>query len=253
MGDNTQRFTGRVENYVRYRPGYPRAVLGLLEAECGLMRSSVVADVGSGTGFLSRLFLENGNRVFGVEPNLEMREAGERLLADYGDFTSVAATAEETTLADGSVDFVVAGQAFHWFDPARTRTEFNRILKPEGWCVLVWNERRKSGTPFLEDYERLLEAHGTDYKEVGHGRQGSAGEVRDFFYPNAVETATFDNEQVFDFEGMKGRLLSSSYVPSEGEPGCAEMLGDLGRIFRLHERGGTVNVEYDTRVYYGRL
>ena len=108
MTDSTQRFTGRIENYVRYRPGYPKAVVELLREKCGLERSSVVADVGSGTGFLSRLFLENGNRVFGVEPNREMREAGERFLIGYERFKSVAATAEETTLAGGSVDLLTA-------------------------------------------------------------------------------------------------------------------------------------------------
>lgn len=251
--DSTQRFSGRVENYVRHRPGYPQAVVDLLRERCGLDRSAVVADVGSGTGFLSRLFLENGNRVFGVEPNREMREAGKKFLAGYERFTSVAATAEETTLADGSVDFLAAGQAFHWFDPARTKTEFARIIKPDGWVVLVWNERHKNGTPFLEDYERLLEIHGTDYKEVGHGRRGNADEAREFFYPDAVDVVTFDNEQVFDLEGLKGRLLSSSYVPSEGEPGYAEMSNELGRIFHLHKRKDTVTVEYDTRVYLGRL
>ena len=253
MTDSTQRFTGRVENYVRYRPGYPKAVVELLREKCGLERSSVVADVGSGTGFLSRLFLENGSRVFGVEPNREMREAGERFLVGYERFKSVAATAEETTLAGGSVDLLTAGQAFHWFDPERAREEFARILGPEGWCVLVWNGRRERRTPFLEGYERLLQTYGTDYTEVSHGRRGSADEVRDFFYPNSVDVATFDNEQVFDLEGLKGRLLSSSYVPSEGEPGYAEMSNELGRIFHLHKRKDTVTVEYDTRVYYGRL
>ncbi len=251
--DSTQRFTGRVENYVRYRPGYPKAVVELLRERCGLDRSSIVADVGSGTGFLSRLFLENGNRVFGVEPNREMRRAGERLLAGYERFTSVAATAEETTLADGSVDVLTAGQAFHWFEPERTRAEFARIIKPGGWVVLVWNGRRESRTAFLEGYERLLQTHGTDYAEVGPGRRGSADEVRDFFYPDSVEVATFDNEQVLDLDGLKGRALSSSYVPSEGEPGAAEMLQGLEALFREHEEGGTATVEYDTRVYYGQL
>lgn len=251
--DPTQRFSCRVENYVRYRPGYPPGVLQLLEREYWLTSDSVIADVGSGTGLLSRVFLENGNRVFGVEPNAEMRLAGERLLAGYAGFSSVSATAEKTTLPDASVDFVTAGQAFHWFDPEPTRREFSRILRPGGRVMLIWNARRKEGTGFLEAYERILEIYGTDYSEVEHGRRGSPEEVRAFFDPEPVETVTFDNAQAFDLDGIRGRALSSSYVPAEGEPGCREMLEELERIFRAYQRDGTVTVEYDTRVYVGRL
>ncbi len=219
--DPTQRFSARVENYVRYRPGYPARVLELLRGRYGLTWNSEVADIGSGTGTVARMFLENGNRVFGVEPNAEMRRAGERLLAGFPRFTSVATTAEKTTLLDRSVDFVAAGQAFHWFDPGLTRREFERILRPQGLVVLVWNARRKERTGFLETYERLLETHGTDYAEVNHGRRGSPEEVRDFFAPMPVEAWTFENAQRLDLAGLKGRVLSSSYVPAEGEADCA--------------------------------
>src|SRR3712207_3362726 len=164
--DPTRRFSNRVEDYIKYRPDYPRALVALLEDECGLTRESVVADVGSGTGILSELFLREGVRVYGVEPNREMREAGEELLAAYENFASVDGRAEATTLADDSVDFVTAGQAFHWFDTAAARREFRRILKDDGWAVLVWNDRRTEGTPLLAEYERLLLEYGTDYKEV---------------------------------------------------------------------------------------
>jgi SAM-dependent methyltransferase len=252
VSDPTQRFTGRVESYARYRPSYPRAVLDLLAAECGLTSASTVADVGSGTGILSELFLENGNRVFGVEPNEEMRAAGEKLLRDYPRFTSVAGTAEATTLEDGSVDFVTAGQALHWFDPERARVEFERILKSAGWVVLVWNWRRKNTTPFLAAYERLLLTHGTDYAEVGRYRDG-ARLAEGFFGSHTFETRTFDNRQTFDLDGLKGRLSSSSYVPGPGEPGHDAMMRDAERIFHAHETDGKITFEYDTRVYYGRL
>lgn len=251
--ESTERFSSRAENYVRYRPGYPAGILELLRERFGLTAGAVVADAGSGTGTLSRVFLENGNRVFGVEPNAEMRRAGERLLGGYEWFTSVDATAENTSLAGSSVDFVTAGQAFHWFDPERARGEFVRILKPGGRVVLVWNARRKEGGGFPAAYERLLETHGTDYSEVSHGRRGSPEEVRRFFAPGAVEEFVFENAQVFDFEGLKGRLLSSSYVPGEGEPGCAAMLADLADVFGEYQENGTVTVEYATRVYVGGL
>ncbi len=249
MRDPKQRFSGRAENYARYRPGYPPEVVSFLEGECGLTYRWVVADIGSGTGILSELFLENGNRVFGVEPNAEMRRAAERLLGGDARFTSVAGSAEATTLAEGSVDLVAAGQAFHWFDPEAARAEFLRVLKPGGWVALVWNARRRSGTPFLEDYERLLSEHRTD----DGGEAGVYGKVDAFFGAEGYGAARLANPQPLDFEGLKGRLLSSSYVPAEGKPGSGAMLRDLEGVFRTNESGGEVVMEYVTLVYCGRL
>jgi SAM-dependent methyltransferase len=253
VADPTQRFTDRVEDYARHRPGYPPELLDLLRRECGLTEESVVADVGSGTGILARMFLDNGNRVIGVEPNDEMRRAGERLLDSHGRFESTKGTAEATTLPGGSVDLITAGQSFHWFDPAPARREFARVLKPGGMVVLVWNDRRKHGDPFQEAYERLLQDHATDYNEVQHGRKGSPKNVRSFFAPSPVRMATFANEQVLDYDGLLGRLRSSSYVPAEGQPGHREMLEDLERVFGEHENGGRVVMQYETQAYYGRL
>jgi SAM-dependent methyltransferase len=250
--DSTRRFSSRVEDYVRYRPGYPHALVHLLEDECKLTPRSVVADVGSGTGILSELFLKNGNHVYGVEPNREMREAGERVLAAYANFVSVEGRAEATTLAAGSVDFIIAGQAFHWFDPAAARREFTRILIDGGWTVLAWNDRRTSGTPFLEDYERLLLEYGTDYREVSVKYMEDES-ISMLFGANEVRTMTFDNEQVFDFDGLRGRLASSSYAPEPGHPNFDPMMRELEAIFRRHARGGRVVFTYDTKVFYGRL
>ncbi|MFL6256517.1 MAG: class I SAM-dependent methyltransferase, partial [Pyrinomonadaceae bacterium] len=232
--DHTGRFSTRVADYVKYRPGYPTAVLRLLEAECGLESTSSVADVGSGTGILSELFLKNGNRVYGVEPNREMREAGERLLASYPDFVSVEGQAEATTLDNASVDFVTAGQAFHWFDPPHARREFMRILRQGGWVVLVWNDRRTGGTPFLEEYERLLLEYGTGYKEVSV-KYAEESMLAALYGPSEMRTTTFDNEQVFDFDGLRGRLTSSSYTPEPGHPNFEPLMRELEALFRRHE------------------
>jgi SAM-dependent methyltransferase len=250
--DHTGRFSTRVADYVKYRPDYPPAVLRLLEGECGLDATSAVADVGSGTGILSELFLKNGNRVYGVEPNREMREAGERLLSSYTNFVSLDGRAEETTLNDKSVDFVTAGQAFHWFDPPQARREFMRILRPGGRVVLVWNDRRTGGTPFLEEYERLLLEYGTDYGAVSASYMEESA-LSTLFGATEPRTASFDNEQVFDFDGLRGRLTSSSYAPPPGHPDFDPMMRELEALFRRHERAGRVVVAYDTQVFYGRL
>jgi SAM-dependent methyltransferase len=253
MSDSTQRFTGRVEDYTRHRPDYPHELLDLLRRECGLSEDTVVADVGSGTGILARLFLNNGNRVIAVEPNEEMRRAGEMLLSGCGRFESVKGTAEATTLPESTVDLITAGQAFHWFDPSPAGREFARVLKPGGRVVLVWNDRRKQGAPFQIAYEDLLQKYATDYAEVEHGRKGSLENIRRFFAPNHVHTATFENRQVLDYEGLLGRLRSSSYVPAARQTGHREILDELERVFREHQNGGRVVMEYDTRVYFGSL
>ena len=247
----TARFSDRVENYVRYRPGYPLEVLDLLRDECGLRPSHVVADIASGTGLFTRLLLENGNPVFAVEPNAQMREMGAHVLEGYERLVTVSGTAEETTLASASVDFVTAAQAAHWFDLPRTRKEFVRILRTGGWCVLIWNERLTESTPFLREYEQLLLTYGTDYKEVRHER--TTGIIHGFFAPQACQERVFNLLQRFDYDGAAGRLLSSSYVPLEGSPKHTLMMQELERIFRAHAQGGIVEFEYKTRVYYGKL
>jgi SAM-dependent methyltransferase len=251
----TSRFSDRVENYVRYRPGYPLEVMRTLTTECGLAPRHSVADIASGTGIWTRMLLENGNSVVGVEPNTEMREAGERLLAAFpqftGKFTSLAGTAEATTLADQSVEFVTAAQAAHWFDRQQSRSEFVRILKPGGWLVLLWNERLTDSTAFLRDYEQLLLKYGTDYQEVRHERTTSA--VNEFFDPAPFEERRFEMRQEFDYAGVEGRLLSSSYVPGPEHPQHAPMLRELRRVFDAHEAQGRVAFDYETRVFFGRL
>lgn len=248
--DPTQRFSSRVDNYARYRPGYPLQVLETLKAECGLVKASVITDIGSGTGLLSKVFLENGNRVFGVEPNQKMRETGEQLLRDCPQFTSVAGTAEATTLPDRRVDFVTAGQAAHWFDREKSRREFERILKPAGWVVLIWNERKTDSTPFLVAYEELLLTYGTDYREVRHEK--TTAEIDTFFAPAPFQERVIEYQQDFDYPALEGRLLSSSYTPQEGDPKYAPMLKELRRIFDAYQEGGRVSFEYYTRMYYGR-
>ncbi len=247
----TARFSNRVEDYVRYRPGYPPEVLELLRVECGLKPFHAIADVASGTGAFTRLLLENGNRVFAIEPNAAMREAGGRLLQSFAQHISVAGTAENTTLPSASVDFVTAAQSAHWFDRRRARSEFVRILKPGGWCVLIWNERRTAATPFLRDYEQLLLTYGTDYKEVRHERTTTT--IHEFFAPAPHLERVFDLRQQFEFEGTAGRLLSSSYAPLSGHPNHSPMMAELERIFHAHAQKGVVEFEYNTRIFYGEL
>ncbi len=250
MLDPTKRFTNRVENYLQYRPRYPAQIIPLLEKECGLTRDALIADIASGTGFLAELFLQNGNRVVGVEPNPEMRAAGDRLLVQYRNFRTIDATAEHTTLPASSVDFITAGQAFHWFDRLKTRSEFARIIKPNGWVVIVWNRYEPGRTPLLKGYHEMLLRYGADYREV---RREIEDTHVDKFFAGEYKVAHFEFQQSFDFEGFKGRTLSASYAPQLGEPNYEPMLNELRKVFEANQEHGRVVFNYETEVYYGRL
>ena len=251
MMQASERFSSRVDDYARYRPSYPAPALELLRERCGLTAGAAVADLGSGTGILTELLLKRGAEVFAVEPNERMRAAAEAQLGHYPGFHSVAGSAEATTLAPGSVELLVAGQAFHWFDPRRTRIEALRVLRPGAWGALLWNERPPETTPFLADYEALLRRYAPEYPRIAASR-ADVGTMRAFLGA-AMQVGTFDNQQVLDFEGLRGRLMSSSYAP---EPGSAEhepMIGMLREVFARHQRDGRITMPYSTLVYFAPL
>ena len=252
FSDAKQRFSNRVTDYVRYRPGYPAEILPLLQTWTRFRPDHVVADIGSGTGLLSKLFLDFGNRVFGVEPNAEMRAAGEEFLGNYPNFTSIAGSAEATTLPSDSVDFVAAGQAFHWFQMPAARDEFHRILKSEGRVLVIWNERLLEETAFLREYEALLNRFGTDYAKVSESYP-RAEQMLEFYGANEFTSHSLPNFQEFDFGGLSGRLRSSSYAPTPGHPQFEPMMKELRRLFDAHQQRGVVRMEYRTRVYAGKL
>jgi len=247
--DPKKRFSNRVEDYARYRPSYPRAILRTLIAECGLTPEWRIADIGSGTGKLAELFLDNGNRVYGVEPNEKMRGAAEELLSNNPNFISVAGSAEATTLKLNSVEMIAAGQAFHWFDRAATKAEFIRILKPHGWVVLVWNERKDDSTPFLREYEQLLRRYSRDYERVDH-RKITNEILEEFFSPAKFRKRVFEKTQDFDREGLLGRLRSSSYVPAPGEPHHEIIVREAEGLFEKYAENGKVRFEYSTAMYF---
>ena len=246
------RFSNRVDDYVKYRPGYPPEVLQALAERCGLSSNSVIADIGSGPGNLARLFLENRNEVFAVEPNAEMRNAGQQLLGHYRQYHSVDGSAEDTHLTSSSAAFITAAQSFHWFDWPRAKVEFGRILQPGGWVVLLWNDRRYESSPFQQDYEELLLEYGTDYGQVKTQGRAAVDAIAEFF-SGSFEKVTLDSSQFFDFSSLKGRLLSASYAPKPDRPNHALMLDELERIFRKHANNALVAFEYDTNMYFGQL
>ncbi len=240
------RFSSRVENYIKYRPSYPLEIIDFLKEEKILTEDYIIADIGSGTGILTKLFLDNGNRVYGIEPNKDMRNAAEKNLQNYTNFSSLEGSAESTGLEDNCINLIIAGQAFHWFDVEEAKREFKRILKPNGNVALIWNNRGKTGSDFDRSYENFILKYGTDYKEVRKNEKNV-----DLFFNYQKET--FYNFQELDFTSYKGRVLSSSYIPLADNPIFPEMILELEDLFNLHQRNGIIRIEYDTELYLGKL
>ncbi len=249
--DPTGRFSDRATDYTRGRPGYPEAMVDALLELGFLFPDALVADIGSGTGISSELFLRRGYSVVAVEPNAIMRTAAEVRLAHEPSFRSIDGRAEATGLADASIDLAVAAQAFHWFDAGATRRELVRILRPAGAVALAWNARRADGTPFLRAYEALLLQFGTDYSQVGH--RGVGAERLLAFFAGPYEARRFETVQELDLETLRARLLSSSYLPAREHPDHERMLVELERIFHSHAKGGRVELLYDTELFAARL
>ncbi|MEP6849962.1 MAG: class I SAM-dependent methyltransferase [Acidobacteriota bacterium] len=249
--NTVERFSDRIENYVRYRPGYPPEVLDLFRNDLGLEKDSIVADIGSGTGISTKVFLENGNVVFGVEPNDGMRVAAEQYLAAFPSFRSIKGTAENTGLNEASVDFVVSAQAFHWFDQAAARQEFVWILKPSGIVALIWNQRQVDTTPFLIEYEKFLLKYANDYEQVRHENVNE--EALGSFFGKSFSQKAFKNVQILDFDGLKGRVLSSSYMPAEPDPRFLRMVSELETLFAKHAENDKIEVLYDTIVNWSSI
>ncbi|MCQ6562915.1 class I SAM-dependent methyltransferase [Paenibacillus mendelii] len=250
--DNTKRFSNRVDNYVKYRPGYPQALLDYLVEELGINRGSVLADVGAGTGIFTRLLLERGNVVYAVEPNKEMREAAEAQLEGDNHFISINGSAEQTTLKDASVDAILSAQAFHWFDPEPTSKEFRRILKPGGMTALIWNKRDVGRNEFATAYDQLMKRIAPDYENVKHMRLGDA-DYRAFFGRGSYSKASFDNEQHLTYEELLGRASSSSYTPLPGTEAYQTFVQELKALFAAHQKDGYIPFHYVTEVYYGHM
>jgi SAM-dependent methyltransferase len=249
MTDSTQRFSDRVEAYVKFRPGYPSALVQTLLHKTIPGTKAVVADIGSGTGIFTQLLLDQALRVFGIEPNANMREAAETLFADYPHFTSVGAPAERTGLADNSIDLITAAQAFHWFNNAATKAEFRRILKPEGQLALIWNKRQIS-QPFQQAYDAVLKAYVPEYGVVNHMNLSEA-DIAEFFADGNMELLHFDNSQQLTFPGLLGRLRSSSYCPAENSPQYPSLVTELVALFERFSVDDMIDFQYDTQLYLG--
>jgi len=248
--DTTRRFTDRVEQYRKYRPGYPAAAVDCLVSTFALGRSSVVADIGAGTGIFTRLLLPVCGCVYAVEPNDAMRTAMDSQLAHWENYRSIKGTSSATGLEDHSIDCITAAQAFHWFNREQTLPEFRRIARP-GCCLAILFNDRQNDTPFLMAYEDALQKYAGDYSEVTH--KNIPTEAYAPFFAGKLHTVRFDNSQIFDLEGILGRLSSSSYCPKPGDPNHKPLWDNVTELFERYNVDGNVELRCPTTVYWGRL
>ena len=254
MDDSYRHYSRVVDNYARYRPGYPDELVALLEAECGLAPGQPIADIGSGTGLLTEVLLRHGYRVAGVEPNDAMRATAEARLGGYAGFTSVAATAEATTLADHSVQMITVGNAFHWFNHEQVRPEFERILAPSGWVMLVWNLEWNDGSPFAVAFEQCWQRHiDPAARFIGMRDRPLPSYISRFFALGGFRQAGIETAQVCDLAALKGLALSTIKAPQADDPRHAAMVADLEALFNQFNQDGTVTLHYDTAMIYGQL
>lgn len=254
MTDPRERFSSRAVYYHQNRPRYPPTLLTALTDRIGFTTSWIVADIGSGTGISSELFLTHGNSVYAVEPNREMRTIAENQYQSYHHFRSINGSAEQIPLADHSIDLITVGQAFHWFDLEGAKAEFKRILKPNGWLCLFWNRRPQEMTPFAQNYLQLIHDFSSDYEEMSVKRGlNRLDEMDQLFGVGQYHKLTFPNTHILDFEGLKGRVLSTSYMPTETDDRYPACLARLTTLFETHHHDGLIRMEYLTELYYGQL
>lgn len=241
------RFSNRVENYAKYRPNYPNDIINFLNTNAGFTKECIVADIGSGTGISSKLFLDNGNKVYGIEPNKDMRRAGEKYLCNYTKFYSIDASSEYTKLNSESVDLIVCGQSFHWFEPESTKNEFLRILKSDG-VVVVMNNRRKLGSQFMNEYVELIRKYSGS--EISRPLNSDLSE---YFDSETIYKEVFNNPQIFNLERLRGDLLSYSYIPSEEKAIFNTMISEFELLFKKHNKEGRVIFDYETVLYLCKM
>jgi ubiquinone/menaquinone biosynthesis C-methylase UbiE len=251
MEDFTQRFTGRAESYSKYRPSYPIQILDIFEKEAKFDSTKVVADIGSGTGILSRLFLENGNKVFGVEPNDDMRRLAELNLEEFQKFESIKGTAENTGLEDESVDLIAVAQALHWFDPEKSWREFRRIAKHGCYLCVLYNDRKKDDpSGITHEYEEIIQKYARNKPKLERIEDDILSQ---FFKEWSFKKFSLPNKQILEFEGFLGRVSSASYMPRPSDLEFSAVERELKDVFDKHHKDSKITLSYDTNIFLGLI
>lgn len=248
---NEEKFTGKADVYAKYRPSYPDSLIDYLYSEIGFNENSLIADIGAGTGILTELLLKKKSFVYGVEPNDDMRCVAECSITKYKNYTSVKATAENTTLKSSSVDFITTAQAFHWFDRELFKHECNRILKPGGKVILIWNNRDGQSPQVIEN-DKVNREYCPHFTGFSGGMSGdSSDDYNDFFKDGIYKNKVFDNSLIFNEDYFIGRNLSASYAPKVTDKNYIPYITELKRLFVKYSDNGLISIPNYTHSYIG--
>ncbi len=246
--DNTHKFSGKAEVYQRARPSYAKELLDFIAQSWQIGTGSRVADIGSGTGILTRQLLGLGATVYAVEPNADMRAKAEELLGEHPNFVSVIGTAEQTTLPDHSVHLVTAAAAFHWFDPERFKQECKRILLPGAPVALIWNKARLSSEINL-GRESIFRKYCPNFKGFSGGNDNE-DKIKRAFFNGDLQERRFPNPLVYDRQTFVNRALSASYSLIETDANYEAYLAELGELFDRHAVDGNIILPQDSVAYF---
>ena len=248
---NTKKFDGRATDYTASRPSYALELIDYLYSDCGITNSSMIADVGSGTGKFAKHLLDKGSEVYCVEPNSDMRSIAENELCGYQNFHSVMGDAENTTLKNDSVDYITTAQAFHWFDVSKFKQECLRIIKSGGAVFLIWNVRSNSDLLNKELF-RIYSTYCPNFHGFSGGIEKDDQRIKDFFNGN-YDYVSFDNPLLFDRERFVTRSLSSSYYLKEGDSEYEKYIEALNKLFDKYQNNGIVSVANQSVAYFGNI
>ncbi|WP_449536373.1 class I SAM-dependent methyltransferase [Ferdinandcohnia sp. Marseille-Q9671] len=247
---STDKFTDKAEIYAKYRPSYPNEYIEYVISEANLTKESMIADIGSGTGILSKQLLEKGYTVIGVEPNDDMRTVAEQTLMPGSRYISVKAAAESTTLEDNSIDLVTVGQAFHWFHMKKFKLECQRILKQDAKVSLVWNSR-DSSSDINKESAVVCQQYCPNFKGFSGGMEEKPIPFHEFFKEGKYDVTFFRNDLEFDVDGFLGRYLSASYSPKENDKEYDSFIAALTDLFDKYSNNGMITIPNITRSYLG--
>jgi len=247
--DSARRFDRRAASYARARPGYPEELLDHLFEKGVLEAGFQVADVGSGTGIFSKMLMDRRLTVYAIEPNEEMRREAERALGAKPGFRSIDGRAESTTLDNGSVDAVCAAQSFHWFDPPRARKEFQRILKPKRFVVLVWNQREVSKGSFVEDYDGIIGRYSSEHGEIDSRKN----EPERIFQGSRYDRIELRHSKEYDLPTLLEYAISVSHLPGPWDPSYVDFSNEVREVFERHQISGKISWTMRATCCYGRL
>lgn len=248
-----ERYSSKTDDYAKYRPNFPNEIVEFLYSNDFINSNSIIADIGSGTGRFTRLLLEKGNKVYGVERNDEMRAKAEQLLSQYSNFISIRGSAEETVLTDNTIDLITAAQAFHWFNKEKCLSEFKRIIKKNGKVLILWDDFLTNYNNFSIEYGKVL----NKYRIVELGQMEKrftrTEMISDFFRNNKYETLSFTHEIYQNFNSIKGGALSASFTPKPDEVNYKPFLLELQEVFEKFQSEGKVLTAFQTICYLGKI